>query len=349
MSETPDLVSLLERAYQLDTDDDTWLYEVVAASVGLLQRGMGVFGFFYQTMNRTAWRLGSVANIGAPPEVPEILRAVAPQSPPEMIHRFYWSKSCITVHGLLGGGPGAEFMRSVMMPLGVKDVLMIKVADPTGVALSLCAPLAENAAVARPTVRLWNRLCVHLAAAHRLRRLLRGLGSSPVGFSGAEAVLSPAGHCEHAEGPAQAASARDTLRSAAVHIDRARGSLRRTDPHAALDLWRGLVAGRWSLVDQFDSDGRRYLVARRNDPRTPDPRALTERERQVAHLVALGHSNKLIAYELGVSESSAASHLRRAIAKLGVQGRVQLVELVQQIAGTGFEEHPAASDILDRP
>ena len=110
--------------------------------------------------------------------------------------------------------------------------------------------------------------------------------------------------------------------------------LRREDPAAAVDLWRGLVAGRWSLVDHFDTDGRRYLVARRNDPRALDPRALSDRERQVARFVALGHANKLIAYELGISEASVATHVRRAAAKLGVDGRVQLAERVQVLGGT---------------
>jgi hypothetical protein len=52
---------------------------------------------------------------------------------------------------------------------------------------------------------------------------------------------------------------------AAKAIDRAR-SRARSNEDEALELWQGLVAGRWSLVEQFDSDGRRFLVARKNDP-----------------------------------------------------------------------------------
>lgn len=326
MSHSPDVVALLEQAYRIELDDQSWLNEVVSASAPLLQRGMGVFGFLYETMNVSAWAVGTVANAGAPPEVTEILRSVAPQSPPEMTRRFYWSRPCISVLDLLGDGPGADFMRSVMRPYGVEDTMMIKAADPTGVALSLCAPFSKRRPVARPTMALWNKLVAHLAAAHRLRRTLRDVSAT-------EAVLSPAGRCEHAEGVARTPDAREALRAAAVHIDRARGRLRRDDPAAAVDLWRGLVAGRWSLVDHFDTDGRRYLVARRNDPRAPDPRGLTERERQIARFVALGHSNKLIAYELGISEASVATHLKRAAAKLGVAGRVQLAERVQLLGG----------------
>jgi DNA-binding NarL/FixJ family response regulator len=81
-------------------------------------------------------------------------------------------------------------------------------------------------------------------------------------------------------------------------------------------VWRGLVAGRWSLVEQVDTDGRRYLIAHRNDPTTPDLRALTSRERQVVGYADLGHSNKLIAYELGLSPSTVGVQLKRGRAKL---------------------------------
>jgi DNA-binding CsgD family transcriptional regulator len=82
-------------------------------------------------------------------------------------------------------------------------------------------------------------------------------------------------------------------------------------------LWQAMVEGRWSLVDHFDSDGRRFVVAHRNDAAVPDMRGLTWRERQVAAYAALGHANKLIAYELGLSVGTVGQHLATARAKLG--------------------------------
>jgi DNA-binding CsgD family transcriptional regulator len=125
-----------------------------------------------------------------------------------------------------------------------------------------------------------------------------------------------------------AASARAALRAAAVSVDRARGSLRHRDPEGAVAAWRGLVAGRWSLVDRFDRDGRRYLIAHKNDPDTMDPRGLTPRERQVAGFAALGQSDKVIAYELGISPSTVSVLLSRAAQKLGVQSRAELVQML---------------------
>jgi len=52
---------------------------------------------------------------------------------------------------------------------------------------------------------------------------------------------------------------------------------------------------------------------------------LTEREREVVRLVATGLSNTDIARELVISPLTAKTHITRAITKLGVRDRVQLV------------------------
>jgi DNA-binding NarL/FixJ family response regulator len=52
---------------------------------------------------------------------------------------------------------------------------------------------------------------------------------------------------------------------------------------------------------------------------------LTEREREVVRLVATGLSNEDIARALVISPLTAKTHITRAIAKLGVRDRVQLV------------------------
>ena len=54
---------------------------------------------------------------------------------------------------------------------------------------------------------------------------------------------------------------------------------------------------------------------------------LTDREREVVRLVAEGLSNEEIARELVISPLTAKTHITRAIAKLGVRDRVQMVIL----------------------
>jgi len=112
-------------------------------------------------------------------------------------------------------------------------------------------------------------------------------------------------------------AARTALRRAAVAFDRARGRLWREDQDEALAIWQALIEGRWSLLDHFDSDGRRFIVAHRNDPNLPDVRGLTKRECQVLAYAMLGRSNKDIAYELGVATATVGVLLARARGKLG--------------------------------
>jgi DNA-binding CsgD family transcriptional regulator len=107
-------------------------------------------------------------------------------------------------------------------------------------------------------------------------------------------------------------------------MDRAR-STRRAERERVLELWRTLHERRWTLVDVFDTDGRRFLVARENAPATPPHAKLTQRERQVTALLGLGLSNKAIAYELGLSPSTVATLVGRARAKLDLESVPELV------------------------
>jgi DNA-binding NarL/FixJ family response regulator len=127
------------------------------------------------------------------------------------------------------------------------------------------------------------------------------------------------------------------LRTAALAASRARGRLRADDPERALGLWKGLVDARWSLIDRFDTDGRRYLIAVRNDPSVPHPGMLTERERQVVALAAFGRANKAIAYELGLSLGVIGAYLTSAMRKLNVSSRVELVRLYATLRGSEQE------------
>jgi len=74
------------------------------------------------------------------------------------------------------------------------------------------------------------------------------------------------------------------------------------------------------LVEEF---------AARSRPAAPDHRldVLTEREREVLALVAGGLSNDEIARTLVVSPATAKTHVSRAMVKLGVRDRAQLVVL----------------------
>ncbi len=78
-------------------------------------------------------------------------------------------------------------------------------------------------------------------------------------------------------------------------------------------------------------EGRRYIgpelgakLERQGDGGPPDDE-LTEREREVLGLIALGHTNNEIAERLGLSVRTVESHRVHVQQKLGIQTRAELV------------------------
>jgi DNA-binding CsgD family transcriptional regulator len=213
------------------------------------------------------------------------------------------------------------------------DALGLLARDGGAWGVCICAACPIHAVARRESVP-WERVAAHIHAALRLRFRVHGvpsLGAAAPGLNlkvGIDAIVSPNGKVEHAEPDAQAYL--ESLKQAAVAIDRARARMRREDPEGALEAWRSLVEGQWSLVESFESDGRRYLLARRNAPDAPVAPLLTERERSVLSLRARLHGVKLIAYELGVSQASVSRAMQSGMKKLGV-------ESVGGIAGVMFE------------
>lgn len=220
---------------------------------------------------------------------------------------------------------GPDWMYTLGVP-GVRDhfFLISHHIDGHGATL-LVGGLTHRSSLAPAERRMHQMLSAHIKAGLRLRRRL---GDGPIKVAAPEggAVLdASAGTVVHAEDEARDAEARSDLEDAARQIDRARC---RGGDDGALDVWRGLVRGQWSLVEQHDADGRRYMLAHRNAEHVVDPRGLTNMESRVVGLAVRGYSNKVIAYHLGISEGTASAHLHAAMTKLKIESRVELVRLL---------------------
>ena len=79
------------------------------------------------------------------------------------------------------------------------------------------------------------------------------------------------------------------------------------------------------MVETVERDGKRFLLARRNPLPSRDLLALTKEEGDVVWLVVQGHSTKFVAYELGLSVGTVARRLTRAMRKLRVTSRRELL------------------------
>src|SRR5580693_754416 len=78
------------------------------------------------------------------------------------------------------------------------------------------------------------------------------------------------------------------------------------------------------IILDVEVDGTRYLLIR--FPKPAQLRVqLSPREKEIVRLVALGHSNKIIADVLSISSWTVCTHLRRIFAKLGVGSRAAMV------------------------
>jgi len=321
-----DAISIVEAAYDCGSETRAWFNCLLERVAPRLDRGFGVVMSTYSP-NVSPEDVKLEGHL-AMPGLLESARAMI-CAYPEIFHRVLtFSGPHETPSQTMGltakeartWSPYVEHLH----PLGLRDIVGVVARDPSGHAISFGAPSSDMRRPTRHESLMWSRLAAHLSAGARLRRSLPGAGADLA--DGADAVLSPAGAIAHAEAPAQGRGARESLRLAARAIDRARSKARPNEDEA-LELWQGLVAGQWSLVDRFDTDGRRYLVARRNEPDVKDPRALTLRERHVLAYAAMGHPLKLIAYSLGLSLSTVSVNRRNAMRKLGIANHAEIVSL----------------------
>lgn len=313
-------ISVLEAAYELSLAPEAWLEHLLDKAAPLLDRGVGVNA---QTFQVSASHFALVDVIVHGESDAQTLRQFLEHVPPHIIDCVYRRGAPVGTlsEWLFPDDATAQAYFLGNAPNDFQDSTGLVAHTGQGWGLVLAAPLIKPQRLEVSERRRWTKVAAHLAAGLRLRQQLGGLD---IDAPQVEAILTPDGRIEHVSDAAKSPSARERLRAAVRRVDRARTGTYRQDSDAALDLWEGLVAGRWSLVDRFDSDGRRYLIAVKNDPQMPDPRGLSLRERQVVEFFGMGRPTKEIAYILGLSTSTVANTLAHAQAKLSMATKTEL-------------------------
>lgn len=330
-----DLITAVEACYASAPDDAAWLHGILLA-LRPLQEKIPAAGSTFR-LDR-GFHLGAVA--AGDPAMAANYRATVgaawERADPELVREWFAPVPAVEL--------ASERVRRlpprllpqlepIFSPHAVKDALGLLALEPDGIGVVLSFPYTEATKLAPRTRFQLRRLTAHIATALRLRSRTRGAISPE--HPSVDAVIAPDGGVKHAAGAATAAATRLRLASAVRDVEHARGRLRRTDPDEALALWEGLVNGRWSLVDHVESDGRRVVLIRRNEPGARDPKALSATERDVLAYAALGHSNKHVSYLLGVAPTTVSTHLKRAMRKLGLESRRELITVLGTLARPG--------------
>lgn len=335
-------ITITEAAYDLQVTETDWFPRVIDATVPLIDHGLGVAGL-----------VGTIPRDAGPGKVEEMHVASGPADFPMRLMRAMAEVPRESVRRQLRPSIGVLSEVNVEEPRFLEawtrhidyatDGIGITAMDPNGRFVHIIAPVSGAVTLSRAERDRWRMLAAHLSAGLRLRGAMSAAHSASTGEAesppcGADVVLDANSFTVvEAVKDAQLPASLQAVRDAAVRMDRARGRLRRDDPETALKIWWALLRGRWSMVEWFDTDRRRYILAVPNAPRVSDPRGLTKRECQVVAYAALGESKKLIAYRLGISGPRTSQALRSAMRKLCVKTQAQLVEKLHTL---GAERPP---------
>jgi DNA-binding CsgD family transcriptional regulator len=322
-------LQLVELAYDLETEADDWLERLGASLRASVPEAVSCYTF---EIDRVDGRMSLGAHWAEDPEVAALLRQTFAEAPNELLDLFYSKPMLAKTTGEVLLEAGVPF-ESTLLPatysaLGIADVFAIAAIGPMGRGAVLGMCLSDPRGPGERARVEWSHVAAHVAASTRLRTQLAGDRA----LDRATAILHPNGKLEHLEPSASGVG--ELLRTAVERIEHARGDARSTPE--ALELWQGLVDGRWSLVDHFE-DGRRYYIAIRNPPEAASTRALSRREAQVVAYVASGVGTKATAYALGLEIVTVRGYLHSAMAKLGVQSRAELIGLRTALLPPGVD------------
>jgi hypothetical protein len=236
-----DPIATIEAAYETTEDFKSWARGVLETILPELDRGFGVSGCLIR-----ASLPGSTQEVGVGPVPEGMIETMRDMAAGLAMptHSLLFRPQIATMSEILpsftAGGPvtsDLEEARDKWNPFGALDAVgMVTQADDETLFM-IGAPSARIVRLTPDRKKRLARCAAHIGTALRLRRhaLIE------------QAVVRPDGVVEHAEGRAKERGSLEALRRRAIEIDRARSSLRRRDPEAALSMWKALLDGEWSL------------------------------------------------------------------------------------------------------
>ena len=327
-----DPIGLIDEAYQPQRDARAWLHANALKIVAPIDdTGWGTMHYFIRDFLAdpigAEYQPGVEHSLDPERSISRLMDGLS-QASQEQIRRFVLAMQQPGAHSFVKTFGVSRVMRelasvsfrespAVIIPTGERTVAVV------------AALTKEPLSLSRNLQALWQHIAIHLGAACRLSGRSDDFGAPDI-----EAIVDASGKVVEARGrAARKKDVRERLREGVRRRECARARAGRANPLGALALWQALIAGRWSLVDRTDTDGRRFVLARRNEPHPYGPLGLSRRQQQVLFYASVGWSLKQIAYALGLSsEGSVTPHLRAGLNKLGFHSRAELIFATTNVA-----------------
>lgn len=302
-------MELIEAIYDFDTPEPRWLEHLVDAAQRTFANAQGAAAYRYD-LSRDA----NVSQVAGPQAIAALPLMVHEEMPLEAVRMAY------------GAGPRAlpvswawatpqgprlppRFGRAIH-DLDLQDgYAVLAPLGLAGIAIGIGMPRHRLRGAGSASVQLlnqrWTAIARHLTTALTLRHAFAS--EAPV------EELRPGGP--------------HLLQQHAHRVERTRDE---ATPEA-VETWAGLLSGRWSLVRAQHLGTRTRYLAVENPP--GGLRSLTSAELEVVERVRRGQTSKEIALDLHLEESTVATSIARALGKLGLQTREELVHLSAALLG----------------
>ena len=322
-----DLAALANACYTLVSSEQSWLQGIVNVLRPLLDRGMGIAAWSFRVGD---WGRSDPPPVGVDLELGKAIRAVCSTVSSTLAAQVFLGPRAKPGCERIGNTTGLDRDPSfaAFWPFRIRDFHALTVLDGRGFGVALLSPELHVIKSNRAMTRALERVGTHVLAGFRLRR---ALGQVDAVFEpDSRLVDAGAGDETEAREPGQPAA----LQSAVKALDQTWSKRATKDWEAALETWQGLVSGRWSLVQSFESGGRRYLVARRSLPAELPGRALQPLVAHALILRARGASYKQLAGELGISIAGAHQLVKHSCQRLGIRDEHELPLLLSALFGT---------------
>jgi DNA-binding NarL/FixJ family response regulator len=324
----PNYVAIVDACYRECATDNEWLSNLLNIAEPLLEHGFG-YGFSMQRASEMGGPVPALTDYRRMAIDPFKDTPAAASIDPSSFRALWYPPTPVVFITALMSELSAELrpmMEAYLRAAKVGDMIGMLGHPTRDHAFVLWSGVGERGQVSARTRDVLHRLRIHVETGLRLRL---------AGPANAVAVILPNGKLEYAGAGARERHAREQLIEQTRVVERARSRRHTGDPHEALVAWQALIAGRWSLAERTESDGKRVYLVFENPPHAVPYRELTDIERAVVDLSGKGLAGKHVAYALGIGESSVSRHLSSAATRMGFRNRTALVRFAGRVLKAG--------------